>query len=138
MFRDETNLSAASDLTDAIRTALSNSRFFVYLASPEAANSKWVGDEIDIWRKDNPSETLLIVVTAGVVEWDDAQQDFNWERSTALHSKLKGFFSGNSGFVVGEHGFGPALPLDTVDAPILKHSAFGRGWDPRRPCTRRR
>ena len=36
---------------------------------------------------------------------------------------------GNSGFVVGEHGFGPAPPLDTVDAPILKPSAFGRGWD---------
>ena len=38
-------------------------------------------------------------------------------------------FFGNSGFVVGEHGFGPAPPLDTVDAPILKPSAFGRGWD---------
>ena len=36
---------------------------------------------------------------------------------------------GNSGFVVGEHGFGPAPPLDTVDAPILKPSAFRRGWD---------
>ena len=30
---------------------------------------------------------------------------------------------------MGEHGFGPAPPLDTVDAPILKPSAFGRGWD---------
>ena len=38
-------------------------------------------------------------------------------------------FSGNSGFVVGERGFGPATALDTVDAPILKPSAFGRGWD---------
>ena len=40
-----------------------------------------------------------------------------------------GLFSGNSGFVVGERGFGPATALDTVDAPILKPSAFGRGWD---------
>ena len=38
-------------------------------------------------------------------------------------------FLGNSGFVVGERGFGPATALDTVDAPILKPSAFGRGWD---------
>ena len=37
--------------------------------------------------------------------------------------------TGNSGFVVGERGFGPATALDTVDAPILKPSAFGRGWD---------
>ena len=30
---------------------------------------------------------------------------------------------------MGERGFGPATALDTVDAPILKPSAFGRGWD---------
>ena len=41
----------------------------------------------------------------------------------------KGPVVGNSGFVVGERGFGPATALDTVDAPILKPSAFGRGWD---------
>ena len=39
------------------------------------------------------------------------------------------YIFGNSGFVVGERGFGPATALDTVDAPILKPSAFGRGWD---------
>ena len=39
------------------------------------------------------------------------------------------YLYGNSGFVVGERGFGPATALDTVDAPILKPSAFGRGWD---------
>ena len=39
------------------------------------------------------------------------------------------YVDGNSGFVVGERGFGPATALDTVDAPILKPSAFGRGWD---------
>ena len=42
---------------------------------------------------------------------------------------LPAFLVGNSGFVVGERGFGPATALDTVDAPILKPSAFGRGWD---------
>ena len=42
---------------------------------------------------------------------------------------IRALNSGNSGFVVGERGFGPATALDTVDAPILKPSAFGRGWD---------
>ena len=42
---------------------------------------------------------------------------------------IKVFQGANSGFVVGEHGFGPAQSFDTVDAPILKPSAFGRGWD---------
>ena len=45
---------------------------------------------------------------------------------TVVRSQTK---RGNSGFVVGERGFGPATALDTVDAPILKPSAFGRGWD---------
>ena len=47
----------------------------------------------------------------------------------ALAIATYAFFFGNSGFVVGERGFGPATALDTVDAPILKPSAFGRGWD---------
>ena len=47
--------------------------------------------------------------------------------STYWHGALMN--NGNSGFVVGERGFGPATALDTVDAPILKPSAFGRGWD---------
>ena len=46
-----------------------------------------------------------------------------------LPEKQTVYISGNSGFVVGERGFGPATALDTVDAPILKPSAFGRGWD---------
>ena len=47
----------------------------------------------------------------------------------SLESFIRTLRRGNSGFVVGERGFGPATALDTVDAPILKPSAFGRGWD---------
>ena len=55
--------------------------------------------------------------------WEDLVGVGHAETATTLYNL------GNSGFVVGERGFGPATALDTVDAPILKPSAFGRGWD---------
>ena len=61
----------------------------------------------------------------------DAVRSLGWEHQR-IENLLQGaqpYFFGNSGFVVGERGFGPATALDTVDAPILKPSAFGRGWD---------
>lgn len=93
VFRDETNLSAVSDLTGAIRAGLSNSRYFVYLASPEAANSRWVGEEIEVWKNRNLPENLLLALTDGEIQWDNDRQDFDWGKSTALHPKLKGIFS---------------------------------------------
>ena len=49
VFRDDTSLSATPSLWPSIETALSASRYFVLLASPEAAASPWVGKEVDYW-----------------------------------------------------------------------------------------
>ena len=46
VFRDETSLAASPGLWPAIQAALDASRWFVLLASPEAARSEWVGKEI--------------------------------------------------------------------------------------------
>lgn len=93
VFMDETNLSASSDLTESIHKALSNSRYFIYMASPESASSKWVGKEIDAWKKTGSPENLLIAVTSGEIEWDLGCNCFNWDKSNSLHPKLKGIFS---------------------------------------------
>lgn len=116
VFRDETDLSASNDLTGAIRGALATARFFVYLASPGAAASRWVGDEIDLWKARNPPETLLIALTEGEIAWDDARGEFDWDRSTALHPKLKGLF--------------PSVPL-WVDLRWAKSSVQLSARDPR-------
>lgn len=92
VFRDETSLSASHDLTDSIRNALSQARFFVLMASPEAARSTWVGREIELWRGRQLPTQLLIIQTEGEIVWDDAARDFDWSRSTALHPTLKGMF----------------------------------------------
>lgn len=47
VFRDETSLSANPALWSSIQTALAESEFFILLASPEAAASKWVGQEVE-------------------------------------------------------------------------------------------
>ena len=51
VFRDQTSLSASPELWSAIEEALSQARYFVLLASPEAAASRWVDQEVRWWRE---------------------------------------------------------------------------------------
>ncbi|MCW5772931.1 MAG: TIR domain-containing protein [Rhodospirillaceae bacterium] len=94
IFRDETGLSAASSLTGAILRALERARYFVLLASPTAAASKWCRAEIAFWLERRSPETLLIVLTEGTIRWDDAAGDFDWAATDALPETLRGVFAG--------------------------------------------
>src|SRR5882672_6180929 len=49
IFYDEATLSANPSLWTSIQAALEQSEFFILLASPEAALSKWVKQEINYW-----------------------------------------------------------------------------------------
>lgn len=92
VFRDTTSLAAANDLTASIRAAIAGSRYFVYLASPEAAASRWVGAELAAWKERDLPQRLLIVQTAGEIAWNVEGGDFDWAISTALHPNLKFLF----------------------------------------------
>jgi hypothetical protein len=48
------------------------SRYFVLIASPEAASRPWVNKEIAYWLDNNTPETLIIVAAQGEVSWDRA------------------------------------------------------------------
>ena len=50
VFHDQTGLAATPELWPTIQRALDDSRFFVLLASPEAAQSHWVGQEVGQWQ----------------------------------------------------------------------------------------
>ena len=65
VFRDQTSLSASPELWSAIEEALSQARYFVLLASPEAAASHWVDQEVRWWRENRSHDTVLIVLTDG-------------------------------------------------------------------------
>lgn len=92
VFRDEVSLSASPDLWTTIETALRETRYFILMASPAAARSAWVRQEVAFWQANRERETFLIVLTNGVVCWDDAAGDFDWTRTTALPPELRGWF----------------------------------------------
>jgi WD40 repeat protein len=93
VFRDHYNLSANPDLWAAIEQALSDSRYLIFMASPEAATSRWSAREVTFWRERHGPETFLIALTGGAIVWDQASNDFDWERTTALPPELKGWFA---------------------------------------------
>jgi len=53
VFRDETDLSVTPELWESIKKGLATSRYFILLASPESAKSKWVQKEIKFWLENN-------------------------------------------------------------------------------------
>ena len=91
VFRDETSLVAAHDLTGSIRTALESAQYFILLASPGSARSIWVGREIGLWLERKSIENILIVLTDGRIAWSESG-DFDWSVTDALPRSLAGAF----------------------------------------------
>jgi hypothetical protein len=92
VFRDEASLAANPGLWSSIEQALAGSRFFILLASPEAARSEWVAREVRYWCQRKPLANLLIVLTGGDIVWDGNAGDFDWEQTSALPPTLRGRF----------------------------------------------
>jgi hypothetical protein len=93
IFRDEVNLAATPSIWSAITSVVDNSKYVIYLASPESASSPWVERELAYWIQSRSIEQLLIVLTGGTIEWSDRDNDFDWERTTALSPVLRGHFN---------------------------------------------
>lgn len=92
IFRDQTDLSTAPNLWGKIASALSQSKFFILLASPEAASSEWVNKEIEWFLQSGSPSRVLIVLTHGRISWDEEVADFDWKTTDALPPSLKGVF----------------------------------------------
>src|SRR5215472_2463066 len=93
VFRDDTSLSATPHLWPSIEQALGQSRFLILLASPEAAASHWVGQEIAYWLEHNSADTLLIALTEGELDWDEGTGDFRRSEMSSLPAALKNRFA---------------------------------------------
>lgn len=94
VFRDETDLSINPQLLETIFQVLDQSKFFLLLASPRAASSKWVKEEVEHWLTERHGRSLLIILTTGELVWNDSDHDFDWERTNALPPCLRGRFDG--------------------------------------------
>ena len=93
IFRDGTSLSATPELWSTIERALERSRFFLLLASPEAAASAWVDREVGWWLDHRDQSSLLVVLTGGELAWDHTAGDFDWARTDALPARLRGRYA---------------------------------------------
>src|SRR6267143_2114795 len=92
IFRDKSSLSANPALWHSIEQALRESEYFLLLACPSSAKSRWVQQEIQWWLRNRSVEKLLISLTDGVILWDVQARDFDWGKTTAIPSCLKDAF----------------------------------------------
>jgi WD40 repeat protein len=93
VFRDKTGLAVTPELWGSIEKALADSDYFILLASPPAAESKWVEQEVDWWLRNHTAAHLLIVLTDGELAWDAGAGDFDWNKTTALPRRLEKAFT---------------------------------------------
>ncbi len=72
VFLDEAVLGAAHDLSNTIRHALDNADALVLLASPAAAKSRWVNEEVIYFRAQKPDAPCLPIIARGRPDAGDA------------------------------------------------------------------
>jgi len=91
--------ASQSELETALGALVGRSKFFVLLASREAAVSDWVAFEINSFLAKNSSRQLLIALTDGKIVWNPAMRDFDWHKTNALPRCLSGKFDGEPTYV---------------------------------------
>lgn len=92
IFRDEASLSASPHLWSNITAALDDSKYLIYMASPESASSRWVKQEIGYWLEHKSLDTLLIALTDGNISWNEKESAFNNKDSNSLPDVLEDKF----------------------------------------------
>jgi WD40 repeat protein len=109
IFRDKTDLSVNPGLWSSIAAALDSSEYFLLLASPKAAQSRWVKREIDHWldRHEGSTKKMLLLWTGGDLVWDERAADFDWEKTDALPVLLDWRGAGSATWLAGCFGEEP-------------------------------
>ncbi len=93
VFIDKESLFANPALWPTIEKALSESKHFLLVASPESARSPWVIREVQWWITNRPIDKQLIVPTDGELVWDTNNADFDWDKTTALPRIISGCYA---------------------------------------------
>ena len=83
VFHDDSSMAANTALWKTIERGLSEARWFILLATPEAAHSEYVNAEVAWWLRNKGPDTLLLVHAGGAIAWDRAANDFTAD-STAI------------------------------------------------------
>ncbi|MEG8182841.1 hypothetical protein GZH49_30705 [Nocardia terpenica] len=92
IFLDYSGISIGPKLWAKIEAGLARSEWLVVAASPESRASHWVDREIGWWLGHKSAETILLLVTDGVLAWNESDGDWDRDLSTALPPRLTGTF----------------------------------------------
>lgn len=65
VFRDREELPTASDLTENIARALSDSATLIVICSPDAADSRWVNEEVKAFKAMGRADRVLCLIVGG-------------------------------------------------------------------------
>lgn len=94
IFRDEQHIRPGSDIGATINAALTGSDYLILLASPEAADSEWVRQELEFWCGAlGRTEKLIIVITAGTVVPKPNGDGIDWRKTNALPAVLRKYIN---------------------------------------------
>jgi WD40 repeat protein len=134
IFRDEKHLVPGASLPALIRNALRSSEHLILLASPAAAASTWVADEIDTWCGElDGKDHLTIVLTEGTIAFHEATKKIDWTKTDALPPNLAKHLE-QVPFYVDLHAVTTRESLDLANTSfrteINRISAKLRGIDP--------
>ena len=65
VFLDREELSSSPDLAESLRKALDDSEFLIVVCSPAAATSRWVNEEVEVFKKQGKAHRILCLTVAG-------------------------------------------------------------------------
>src|ERR1700733_891623 len=65
VFLDREELSTSPNLAESLRKALEESDFSIVVCSPEAAASRWVNEEVKVFKERGKAERILCLIVAG-------------------------------------------------------------------------
>lgn len=92
VFRDRTGLTGPL-LWPAISEHLEGAEWLLLFASPASTASLWCEKEVQWWLDQHGTGRILIIVTDSEIVWDEAANDFDWSRTTAIGHALQGKFA---------------------------------------------
>jgi tetratricopeptide (TPR) repeat protein len=65
IFRDREEMATSASLSERIEEALENSEYLIVLCSPDAAQSRWVNEEIAAFKRMGRSRNILCLIVGG-------------------------------------------------------------------------
>ena len=65
VFRDREELASSGDLSDSIHTAMADAEALIVICSPTAARSKWVNEEIKLFRRLGGAKRIFCLLVDG-------------------------------------------------------------------------